>query len=426
MLVALGVAVAGGDATDVRPGRLLAWAVFCAVSNVLPVPAVRNVYLSMSSPVNVAIAWLLPPGIGAALVFLASVSEWEVKGETTFAHAIYNRAQLAASTLAGSLALSVDGPVMVRAVLAVVAYQGCNWLLVGLAEHTARGARLGAVVRGLLPNAPIAAVSYLALGLMGIALALTYERVGAWAVALLMLPLLGARHAVHASRQLEDAEAAQRALTDRLIDERERERVRIASDIHDVVLQQLAALQLQSDNIVTALDRDQADLARRLAEHVHAGVGSTIAELRGSIANLRHLVLESGGLGPTIERIARAFSSQSGIRVTVEVTPHCDEGLGRPLALLLVECCQEALVNVARHARARNVRVTVARDGEVVELLIVDDGVGLPATLQTEGSGLSLMQTKVALAGGRFRIHGAPDPDWGTLVSVTVPARAMR
>ncbi|MBW3557383.1 MAG: hypothetical protein KY454_10670, partial [Actinobacteria bacterium] len=326
-------------------GLVVAWALFCATSNVLPVPVVRNIYLSMGSPVNVAIAYLFPPSLAAAIVFVASLSEWEIKWETTVLHAVFNRSQLACSTaLASALfAAHVDNePPAAVLVLAVVVYQASNWVFVAIAEWSARGVPILLVLRGLVPSGVPAAITYLALGLMGVVLGLTSVRVGIWAVALLMLPLLGARHAVNVSGQLEQAERERRALADRLIDERERERVRIASDIHDVVLQQLAALQLEADNIGAALDHDRPDVAVRLAGQLRDGVDGTIGQLRGTIASLRRTAIESGGLVPSLVRFARAFGASSGVAVEVEAEGVGDD-LALPVTLLVLECCQEAL-----------------------------------------------------------------------------------
>ena len=430
------LAVAGLAATGVAgrtwealpPGRgmglVLAWCGFCALSNVLPVPAVRNVYLSMSSPVNVAIAYLFPPELTVAVVFLSSVSEWEIKRETTVLHALFNRSQLAVAASLAAVAFTghrEDVPPFLVVVGAVAAYQGSNLLFVGVAEWSARGVPLPRVLRGLLPAGLAAGATYLALGFMGLVLALTSLRIGAWAVALLMLPLLGARHAVNVSRQLEQAERERRSLADRLIDERERERVRIASDIHDVVLQQLAALQLEADSVGAALDHDRPDVAVTVAGRLRTGVDDTIRELRGTIESLRRSSIDDGDLAASLERFARTFRATTGIDVDVRVRfGRRDDDVPLPIGLLLLECCQEALTNVARHAGASKVEVVLERDGSMASLRVRDDGAGFdPAAGDGQGDGLALSREKVALSGGLLFVESRPSS--GTTITVRVP-----
>ncbi|MDP9442354.1 MAG: sensor histidine kinase, partial [Actinomycetota bacterium] len=344
------------------------------------------------------------------------------KRQTTVLHAVFNRAQLACSTALASAVFAAypgDDPPAGALLLAVVGYQASNWLFVAVAEWSARGVPVLRVLRKLVPSGLAAAATYLALGLMGVVLGLTSVRVGPWAVALLMLPLLGARHAVNVSGQLEQAERERRALADRLIDERERERVRIASDIHDVVLQQLAALQLEADSIGAALDHDRRDVAVRLAVQLRDGVDETIAQLRGTIASLRRTALDQGGLVPSLDRFARTFRASSGVPVEVR-----SEGVGEdvplPVTLLVLECCQEALTNVARHAGAEHVSVDVTRTGGAIELKVTDDGAGFdPEIAGANRAGLALTREKVALAGGILFVQSRPGV--GTTVTVRVP-----
>lgn len=400
-----------------------AWAVFCAAANVLPVPTIRNVALSMSYPVNVAIAYLFPPGIAAAVVFVASVTEWELKGETTLLHAVFNRAQLASATALASMVFAGQReavPAALTVVGVVAVYQSANLLFVGLAEWSARGVPLVRVLRGLVPSGVAAAGTYLALGLVGLVLALTSVEIGTWAVPVLMLPLIVLRQALKASRELERAERERRALADRLIDERERERVRIASDIHDVVLQELAALQLSAESVGAALEHDRPEVAVRVAGQLRTGAGEVIAQLRGTIASLRRASMDDAGFAATLERFTRTFRSSTGINVTVDARGVDD--LPLPVALLLFECCQEALTNVARHANASTARVRAEREGATVQLVVRDDGDGFSPKDRGGGSGLALSTEKVELAGGLLFVESRRGH--GTTVTVRVPVGA--
>ena len=426
---ALAVVVVTTRSSDLRVSgpSIVVWVALCAAANVLPVPSAPNVYLSMSSPVNIAIAALCPPGLAAAIVASSSLSEWEIRRETTVLHAAYNRAQLGLSSAIAGVAFRLPGGdrwTVAGAAAAVVAYHASNWGFVAAAETACRRVPLRAALRALLPPGLISPLAYFTLGLMGVALAATYREVGAWAVALLMLPLLGARHAVAASIKVERAQRAQRMLANRLIDERERERARIAADIHDVVLQELAGVQLVSSNVRSAISAGNTAMAEQFAVQLEQGARDAVDSLRDSIANLRRATLDEAGIASTLARYARAFTAQSGIAVTLDAERVTE--LPPAVALLLYECYQELLRNVVRHARADRVEVVLHQVGSAVELRVADDGVGMDTArssrTQTEagiGVGLSLLRDKVELSGGSIAV--ATPSAGGTEVVVTVP-----
>jgi signal transduction histidine kinase len=208
--------------------------------------------------------------------------------------------------------------------------------------------------------------------------------------------------------------------------------VRIAGDIHDVVLQQLAALQLQADAIEAALDHDRPEVAVRMAGQLRTGVDDAIVELRRTIASLRRAAVDEGGIGPSLVRFARGFRASTGLDVEVRVADGVDP-VPLPVALLLFECGQEAMTNVVRHAStAQRVEVSVERTGGAVELVVRDDGVGFDATGSVGGggvaeaggrrSGLALHREKVALSGGLLFVDSRPGH--GTVVTVRVPVGA--
>lgn len=416
----VGSGVSSGAFRRTNFSNVIWWLAFCAVANLLPIPTSRNFSLSMSSPINIAIAFLFAPPIAAAITLVGSVSEWELKRQTTPMHALFNRGQIALATTASSAVFAFVGaraPLIIAIVLGTITYE-IHVLFVAIAERTSRNTPWRSIAKTLLPPGLAGTAVYLALGFLGIVFALAFERIGAWAVVTLLIPLLITRHALRISRQLEQAEHDRRALADRLIDERERERTRIASQIHDGVLQQLAALQLESDNVNSAIRVNDLITAERIASQTTVGLRQAIDDLRASIRNLRRASLDDDGLMPTISKFARSFHAETGIPVEVQrSTPELDIPL--PVGLLLYECCQEALTNVARHARASRVRVDLGQVGESIQLHVIDDGVGGVDASTTNGLGLSLMKDKVALAGGGMWVDSKSEH--GTKVTISVP-----
>jgi signal transduction histidine kinase len=395
------------------------WVVLGTVANMLPVPAGPNIQLTMVLPVNIAIAYLFPPSIAAAIVFVAATTEWDLKRETTLLRSLFNRAQLGFATGAASLIFH-SGPAnpVWLIVPAVAAYQVSNFLFVSAAERTARGISMISVLRRLTSPWLAVGVSYMALGILGYILALTYQRVGSWAVVVLMIPLVMARNALKVSKRLEQVEHDRRVLSERLIDERERERVRIASEIHDVVLQELAAVELQTDNVVSATAKGDLSLARRIAGSTGEAVRRAVFDLRQIVANMRRVSLDEGGLVPTLESRALALHAETGIELQVSADGLRNE-IPLPIALLIYECCQEALTNVVRHSRASKASIGLRRSAGGIEVSIKDNGVGFPSAQPSEGLGLALIRDKVSLAGGSVGVRSFEGE--GTEVSITLP-----
>jgi signal transduction histidine kinase len=410
-----------------RPGleTYIVWGLLCPLSNLVPIPAGPTLYLSLNSPVSIAVAFLFPTPVAATLVFITSVSEWELKRDTTVSHALFNRAQLALSTAVASAVLATRHGAIPPAwlvIAAVAAHEAVNLLLVGFGQRTSSGTPLRVFARRVLPNGAVGVVTYLALGSMGLALALAYQRIGTWAVALLLIPLLGARQSVRAAKSLEMAERERRVLADRLIEEREGERLRIASDLHDVVLQDLAGLQLQADNVTSAMQRRDEVKTGQMVRALRDGVDLAIADVRQAIRTLRRGGVDADGLGPTLERFARSFERASGVHVAVRCEQVVTEPISTAMALLVYECCQEALTNVARHAHARTASVEVEADKRQLQLTIRDDGRGFSPSEHDGGEGghgLTLTREKVALAGGGCWVRSKPGE--GTEIIIRLP-----
>ncbi|MBW3662910.1 MAG: hypothetical protein KY469_07400 [Actinobacteria bacterium] len=392
------VAVRAGAGRPVT--ALLLWGALAAVSNALPAPATSNVYLSMSSPVNIAIAYLFHPPVAGVLVGVSAVSVWELRGETRLSHALFNRMQMALATTAASAILHLRArPTAATILLAVLAYHLSNWSLVAVAERSARGTPVHRAVAAIIPDRPTAAVTYLMLGAMGVALGMAHDRIGAWAVLLLALPLLSARHALVVSHELSSLEREHRRLADRLVDERDRERVRIAADIHDVTLQSLSATRLTAETIEHAVGNGQHAVAREVSPRLVAGIDTAIQSLRGAIFDLRSRSVDSDGLGNTIQRFARRFSREQNCRVNVEVGVGRWDDISSSLGVLLLESLQEGVVNARRHAAAEDIRVVLSRTSDRISLVVHND-IRNVASDRSNGSGLSLLQQKLAYVGG--------------------------
>ncbi len=235
--------------------------------------------------------------------------------------------------------------------------------------------------------------------------------------------LLLNRRRLHLSRAaLRRSEREARDLSGRLIHTQEDERARLARELHDDMTQRLAMLAIDagqgerkstSDAAAATLRGLREELVR-LSEDVHA------LSYRLHPSTLRDL-----GLVDALQTECDRFARLEAIPVRVDAC-EVPEDLPEDTALCLFRITQEALRNVARHARGSRVDVSLRREGDALHLAITDDGQGFdPERGRPEPSlGLASMRERARLAGGTFEMLS--EPGRGTTVRVTVPIGEVR
>ena len=204
----------------------------------------------------------------------------------------------------------------------------------------------------------------------------------------------------------------------------EEERKRIARELHDDLQQVLAAIKLDIGSILPELAAGPARLPA-LVTRMDDLATSAITSSRRIVNDLRPPLLEEFGLVAALELLAAQFMERYPIRVGVDSVPECrDDGdFGDGVALCLYRVAQEALNNVAKHARARRVQIRLRRTpGGAWALRITDDGRGLAdKDLSKPASfGLRGMAERVRALGGELRVESAPGR--GVVVTAEVPA----
>ncbi len=227
------------------------------------------------------------------------------------------------------------------------------------------------------------------------------------------------------SAQLEERVATQTA--ELLAQEREaamlEERTRVARDIHDTLAQGLTGIVVQLGAAQRALDvsPEQAaphlDLAQRLARE-------SLGEARRSIWNLRAPALERSDLGAALQGLAaRPMHPETRIAFEQHGKPY---PMPADVESTLLRVCQEALVNVAKHARATQVKIRLEYRVNSIQLMVRDNGVGFESvelaasgggTGPWGGFGLLGMQERIHVLGGTLSLTN----DAGAKVLVTVP-----
>jgi len=212
-----------------------------------------------------------------------------------------------------------------------------------------------------------------------------------------------------------------RALSAKLAEAQEADRRAIARELHDEIGQLLYALSANLEAI--QISADATTQSRRLADSATL-VDEAIRLVRDLALELRPSMLDDFGLLPALVWLVERQAQRAGYQAEFAAEPP-DLRLPASLDTAVYRVVQIALTNVARHARARHVTISVRQQGSELELLIHDDGVGFDVAVALERAqqgatlGLPSMQERVRLAGGTLEINSGPVQ--GTTIRVRFP-----
>ncbi|HEX9373615.1 MAG TPA: GAF domain-containing protein, partial [Roseiflexaceae bacterium] len=217
------------------------------------------------------------------------------------------------------------------------------------------------------------------------------------------------------SAAIENARLAERGRQLAVLEERRR----LARELHDSVTQSLFSMSLLAQVLPELWEVDPAEARAGLVQ-IRDLTRSALAEMRALLVELRPAGLGDQGLAHALREHLAAFESRTGISVTMYLANV--SRLPEPVEQAFFRITQEALANVARHAQAQRVRVTL-RGRAPVRLLIADDGRGFQPEHVGDGRfGLISMRERAAKAGARLHLRSAlgqgtkivvewPDPD---------------
>jgi two-component system sensor histidine kinase UhpB len=208
-------------------------------------------------------------------------------------------------------------------------------------------------------------------------------------------------------------------LSQQILQAQEEERARIARELHDEAAQWLTSLLIRQRLLLRNLPPEM----RPEVEELQRMTAAALEHLRRIAMELRPAILDDLGLVEALRWQAEEFQKQTGVPITLRVQGRI-ERLPRQAELVLYRVAQEALTNIARHARATRVEVTLNCSTEHLELFIADDGVGFDpeAVRRSRARSLGLigMAERLALIGGTLEIDSAPGK--GTRIRARVPA----
>ncbi|GMR09321.1 MAG: hypothetical protein BMS9Abin28_0139 [Anaerolineae bacterium] len=197
------------------------------------------------------------------------------------------------------------------------------------------------------------------------------------------------------------------------------ERSRIGMDLHDGVIQSIYAVGLTLESAQMVLD-ERPDEARELMNQSIAGLNDTIRDIRNFILDLRPRRFE-GDLTLGIARLVREFQANAMVEVDVTAPDEISESISSAVSQAVFLTAQEALANIARHARASCAALELTRDADFIKLNVTDDGRGFDVQQQdqTVGHGLANMRARAEELGGSFEVESGLGR--GTTIKLQLP-----
>ena len=231
-------------------------------------------------------------------------------------------------------------------------------------------------------------------------------------------------HAIRRARVIDALSRKQadlRAVSESLERRIEEDRRRIARELHDELGQSMTAAKINL-GLLRSLTRGGAPEVRRAIRETESVVLRTIAETRRIAMDLRPSILDDLGLVPALRWYSDTFSRRTGVGVDLKANGNGGP-IDKDLNTLLFRFFQEALTNVARHARARRVRIALNGVNGTLRAIVSDDGIGLRQVgTSHQGLGLIGMRERIERAGGALRIQSRPGR--GTRLVAELPVHA--
>lgn len=184
------------------------------------------------------------------------------------------------------------------------------------------------------------------------------------------------------------------------------ERQRLARDLHDAINQSLFTAGIIAEVMPRLWERDQA-LARNSLKDLHRLVRSAKAEMRALLAELRPSTLIDTDLGELIKLLGYTLSGRVDIPVIVNTSGKIN--IPSNVQIVFYRICQEALNNIAKHAKASRVDIDLQQDGAELTMRIRDNGRGFdPNQINSGQYGLQMMQERIDGLGAQLTVMSKP------------------
>lgn len=208
-----------------------------------------------------------------------------------------------------------------------------------------------------------------------------------------------------------------------IIRAQEEERKRIAREIHDGPVQSMANILMRSEFCLKLLEQDPSKIRTELLGLISV-VRNSLKDIRKIIFDLRPMVLGDLGLIPALKRYIKQYQQEYDIYVEFTISGR-ERQLDTILEIALFRIIQEALTNIKKHSKAKQVAIKAEFLADKVNVIIKDNGCGfnaeqVPAGKSQEGFGLIGMRERIQLLKGTWNIKSTPGQ--GTEISLSLPA----